>query len=617
VKLTRRQRSLLEAVCATFAPGGGAAEADAVLAELDGDQLRRADRLRVLLALTVLASRPATAAAGEGLRRFDRLSAEARERVLLRWARSRAPSRRALFHGLRRLVVGAAYAAEPAARPRWEAIGYPGPPGRVQAPPARLGPVAARGGLGCDVVVVGSGAGGGPAAAVLAQAGLDVIVVEAGGLHDAPEFDGGEVTGHRLLYRSIPVEDLAIGMVAGWCVGGGTLVNNASCFRTPEPLREEWGGLYREAAYGAALEEVWERLGVTTAESRPSPRDLALRRGLEALGWHAGVTPRNVRGCEQGLRCGFCGAGCPFRAKQSTLHTWLEDADAAGARLVPDTFVERIDLRAGAVVGVTATDDSRIAARAVVCAAGAVQTPALLRRSGLGNAELGRNLRLHPSTFVFGVLDEPVEPWGGTTQAVYSSELGDLDGRGHGVRYATVPLHPGFLARTAPWGSAAGHERTMRELARTVCVVLQVQDRDGGEVAVLRSGQPLVRFRLSARDREHVRAGVAGAARILEAAGARELYTAHGEPCRARGAAGLVERADALGYEPGRLAYGSVHVMGSAGLGTACDPLGRVPGAGDVVVCDGSLLPSAPGVNPMVTIEATALVVARALAARL
>jgi glycine/D-amino acid oxidase-like deaminating enzyme len=569
-----RQAAARRAVAATFAAPVAGEDPDAVGAALDIELAglsRGGDRVLTRLALTIL---------GPGA-----------ARRLPRWEHSRVPALRGAYHGLRKLTLAAAYApAEPAPRPvpRWAAIGYPGP----AAPPRPTARSAHRpaGDLSCDVVIAGSGAGGAAAAAVLAEAGLEVVVVERGG-HLG---DGPSASGNRLL-EAVTTRDRGIGVGSGACVGGGTVVNYSSCFRTPEPVRREWAALGAEAtagdAFDAALEAVWSRLEIGTDEGVVSPRDEALRRGLDALGWHHDLVPRNTRGCDPAT-CGSCGWGCPLGAKRSAPLTWLADATANGARIVDRARVERIEHRDGAVTGVvTRTGNGprlSIRARAVVCASGALHTPALLARSGLGPTTAA-GLRLHPCTFVYGQMAEPIEPWSGTMQAVWSGQHGDLDGEGHGVRYTTLPLHPGTLAQGAPFSSPTDHLELMRALPRTVSIVIQARDRDGGAVRTTRGGAPVADYVLSARDAAHLREGVAGATAILEAAGAQRIYTAP--------------------------AFGSVHPMASVPLaGPLLDALGRLRAAPGVAVCDASALPTAPGVNPMVTIQAVARVVAAALA---
>ena len=335
-----------------------------------------------------------------------------------------------------------------------------------------------------------------------------------------------------------------------------------------------------------------------------------------------------MQGCEEGVGCGFCGLGCPSGAKRSTLNTWLADAARAGTRILVNTAVDRVTFARGTATGVIARHGPtrspvRIRSRAVVCAAGAVHGPALLTRSGLGNAAIGRNLHLHPCTTVLGEFDCEVTPWTGTPQGIYSDQDQDLDGQGHGVRYATMPLHPGVLASLVPWRSARQHLEMMRALPRTCPVVVQARDRDAGMVRTGRGGHPVVDYRPSSYDISHLRIGIRNAARILQAAGAERIFTAHTRLCGTRAdLADLVRQTDAAGYGPGQCAYSSVHLMGSARMGgsaaeAVCDPDGRVYGTRNLVVCDASTFPTASGVNPMITVQASGWRSAQALASQL
>jgi choline dehydrogenase-like flavoprotein len=340
--------------------------------------------------------------------------------------------------------------------------------------------------------------------------------------------------------------------------------------------------------------------------------------------------PRNVRGCDQGKVCGYCGFGCRLGAKQSTLVTWLVDAQRDGARIVTDARAGRILVDGGTAHGVEAvTSDGRrltVSARAVAVACGALQTPVLLRRSGLGNEHVGRHLHLHPATAVLGTLPEETRPWEGSMQALYSDQHRDLDGEGYGLKYETAPVHPSLLAAFSAWDTAAEHQALMRKLPHVSAVGILLRDRSEGEVRVRRDGSRRVRYRLEPRDVEHVRRGVDGAAQILEAAGAEWIASSHQrlvayEPGRSS-RADFLRAADAVGYGPGRCVFYAFHLMGSARMGgspssSACDPDGNLRGTQGVTVVDGSTFPSASGVNPMVTIEAIAHLNASRLAARL
>jgi len=268
-----------------------------------------------------------------------------------------------------------------------------------------------------------------------------------------------------------------------------------------------------------------------------------------------------------------------------------------------------------------------VRARAVVAAAGAIQTPALLLRSGLRNRNVGRWLRLHPVTAVFGVFEDELRPWEGTMQARYSDEHADLDGAGHGVKYETGPMNPSQLLTFAPFRDARQHAELVAALPNTGVVGVIVRDRDSGRVRIDRDGLPIVEYRISPHDAAHARAGVVGGARILEAAGARRIYSSHVKLVEWRAARGdsldaFTRAGDAAGYASGRCAYVSFHIMGSARMGgspamSACNPDGETWEVRDLVVCDGSTFPTASGVNPMISIEALAHLNARRLAARL
>jgi choline dehydrogenase-like flavoprotein len=267
-----------------------------------------------------------------------------------------------------------------------------------------------------------------------------------------------------------------------------------------------------------------------------------------------------------------------------------------------------------------------VRARAVVTACGAIHTPPLLRRSGLQNQSIGKHLRLHPATVVWGVFDEEVRPWEGTMQAIYSDEHRFLD-EGYGVKYETAAIHPSLLVTFSPWRGGRDHARIMGALPNSVPIGVLLRDRDGGEVRVGRDGNPIVKYKLSGYDTGHVRKGVGGAAQILEAAGAQRIFTSHSElVAYDPGANGKREQfmrdADACGWDAGHCTYGSFHIMGSARMGgspatSACNPRGETWEVRNLYVCDGSAFPTASGVNPMISIEAIAHMNASALASSL
>lgn len=574
--------------------------------------------------------------------KFSSLTQDQREAFLLSLAHSSVPQKRVLAAMLRfGLLLGGYASPGPTGRsPRWDAIGYEAPFGvRPDASSRALSPlrVTADTSLSCDVVVVGAGAGGGTAAAVLAASGLDVVVIEAGEYNDDADLDGSEYTAFTRLYAAAPTfsAEGQIALMQGVGLGGGTVVNYTTSFRTPDDIREEWAAVgasqFAGDEYTRSLDAVSARLGINTDHQSPGVRDALLERGAKALGWHIEPTPRNVQGCEQDVECGRCGLGCRIGAKQSTAKTWLVDAAAAGARIVVGARVQRITTSGGLATGVEAvTSDGQrltVTSRAVVSAGGSLQTPALLRRSGLSNTNIGRYLRLHPATGVWSRYDEEVRPWTGPPQSRYSKEHRDLDGQAHGVIYETAPVTPAFGASLIPWHGAAAHAGLMRDLHNLAITAVIIRDRDPGHVTVGRDGEPVVHYRLSKHDAAHFHRGIVGAAEIAQAAGATEVLSPHTrrvsfEPGRRGSLEQFAADALAAGYAPGRVGMAALHIMGTARMGgnpatSATNPDGATWDIPNLVVADASCFPTASGVNPMVSIEAIAHMNATRLAAKL
>ncbi|WP_141798625.1 GMC family oxidoreductase [Nocardioides sp. SLBN-35] len=642
---TARQVRAMGLIADTFAPGGdgvpaptevGAHELALRIAEANP----RTGEVRQLRALLdAWDSRALGLALAGRPRRFSELDQSAREQVLLSLSDSRVGAKRVLFQGLKTASLLPYFMT--GGQALWDEMGYPGPLGVRADPPTpvvRPMPLTHDTTMSCDVVVVGSGAGGGTAAGVLAAAGLDVVVLEAGGLHDERHFDGSEETGFLELYALSPqsTAEGQVALLAGRGLGGGTVVNYSTSFRTPDRVREEWAGhgvpQFATGEYAASMDAVCTRLGVNTDHDKAAPRDAILERGARALGWDVGAMPRNVVGCDQDVECGRCGMGCRLGAKQSTAKTWLEDAAHAGARICTGVTVRTVTTsfgRATGIEGVTADGHRvQVRARAVVVAAGAIQTPALLQRSGLTNPNIGRHLRLHPATAVWGRMEEPVDGWVGAMQSRYVDALTDLDGDGYGVLFETAPLTPAFGTGFVNWRGAEDFRRRMNELRHTLGVAVIVRDRDpGGTVQVDRHGEPVVRYRLSPRDTDHLVQGLVGGARIAEAAGARWIASTHHRTVSyepgVRGSATTFEQdLRAAGAAPATLALAALHIMGSARMGgsrdtSAVDPDGRTWEVEGLYVADGSCFPTASGVNPMISIESIAHMTATRLAARM
>jgi long-chain-alcohol oxidase len=627
-----------------FATGALAADTPARVHGLIARLANPSDVARLRLLVALLGSRGANLAAGFGFRSFAEMDRDTREALLRSWAVSPIALKRAGFQALKRLchVAYFCWPVSDTRHPAWEAVGYPGPlPQPANAPQVLPTLTIDRDTtLDCEVVVVGSGAGGGVAAGVLAQAGRDVIVLEKGPNPSAPELTQieGDMLGELYLDGGLLMtQSGSMPILAGSCLGGGTAINWTTSFATPESVRNEWDDrsglrLFTGERFAASLDRVMARVNVGTEWTTPGRRDELLERGLSALGWDVHPIPRNVTGCREGLECGYCGYGCRHGAKNSTARTYLTDAAAAGARLVAHCEVERVVVTGGRATGVAARargPDGRlhhltVRARVVIAAGGAISTPVLLRRSGLGHHDIGRNLHLHPVSAVIGVFPERVEPWSGSLQTRYSNHLADMDGHGYGARFETGPLHFALPASAFGWESARQLREDVARLGHMGMVGILVRDRDTGRVAVSRAGRARVHYEISRYDARHMRRAIEAAAQVLAAAGATELLTLHTPPVRVRpgGAhwlSDMMARADAVGYRRCRMSYISFHQMASAAMGRDAGrgPVGETGETFEVrglYVADGSACPTSTGANPMISIMALADHVARAIA---
>src|SRR3989441_1685228 len=618
------QSPVLVAMADTFIGGMGHPGSPIRVAASMEETFRRlpseADRRRLRLIVGILSRRSGTFFLTGRPVPFHRWSREQRVRVMSSWSTSRITFRRQLFQVFKRLSLLAFLGdtEDDGTNPVWPEIGYPGP---VSAPPAtpksiRTTTLDGDTTLSCDAVVVGSGAGGGVVAAELSAAGKDVIVLEEGGYYNEADFNQLELAMMRKLYYQggfAATADAAIALIAGGCLGGGTVVNYTTSFRTPDWLREEWASRYGLRAfttdeYSASMDAVYERLGVNANHSRVSARERVLERGMRRLGWHTGYMPRNVQGGPPDERCGFFGSGCQIGAKQSTLKTYLMDAYRRRARIIVNCTVDRVLIEDGRAVGVRATVRQPempafpliVRSRAVVASAGAIATPALLQRSGLRSKAVGSGLRLHPSTAGSGIFDESIRPWEGTLQAVYSDEWINLDGQYHGVKLESGPMHPAILAHAIPWRDPTQYQRLMRLLPNMSVLAPLVRDHGGGRVTA-GDGAARVDHRPAADDLADLRHGIKAAVQVMEAGGAREIFTGQSadvayRPGQRGGIEGVMNEVDRHGYGPGQMGYFSFHQMGSSRMGN--DPATSVVGPDHeahtvkgLFVADGSAFP--------------------------
>ncbi|HSM01699.1 MAG TPA: GMC family oxidoreductase N-terminal domain-containing protein [Acidimicrobiia bacterium] len=567
---------------------------------------------------------------------------DVREDALRRMSRSPVRKVRQGFQALKALagILHANPAPGWDTWPLWEAMGYPGPHLPEPASPGTVRPITIEGDeeWECDVVVVGSGAGGGVAAAVLAGAGLDVVVLDRGPYRTPGEFGHREYEALGDLYLQgglASTSDGGIALIAGSALGGGTVVNYTTSFATPDRVRQEWDrvgglpGVFTGAEYEESSRVVQQRYGVNTEYGHPATRDRIMETGLRALGWHSAAMPRNVSGCDE-RACGWCGLGCRIGAKQSTLVTWLEDAHAEGARIVAEADVERIIISSARARGVIASVGAHrltVSARAIVAAAGALMTPVLLQRSGLNGPTVGSGLRLHPATVVWGRFTDRVDPWTGVMQSRYSDQFADLDGTGYGFRFETAPVHPTLVPLLWGWDGGERFAADFADLGHWSPIGILLHDRGSGRVKARSDGSASWNYRFDRRDLDAVGIGIARAAEVLAAAGAEEIMASTLAPIRWRPADGgspdqFADDVRRFGLGPNRTVYLSFHQMGSAAMGahrrsSAIDGDNQSHHVRDLYVMDGSAFPTASGVNPMISISTIAHRAATRLARRM
>jgi len=497
-----------------------------------------------------------------------------------------------------------------------------------------------------DVVIVGSGAGGGTVAEILSGAGLKVMIVEEGPLATSSDFHMLESEAYPQLYQesaSRKTRDKAITILQGRCVGGGTTVNWTSSFRTPAATLDYWAREFAITGFGSSdlapwFERMEARLGIAPWAVAPNANNEALRRGAQALRLSSGVIRRNVRGC---WNLGYCGLGCPTNAKQSMLLTTIPAALSRGATLLTRTRAWKLE-RAGdriaslSCIGLdqrgTDPTERRINVRAktFVAAAGAIGTPALLKRSEAPDPHgvVGKRTFLHPTVVSMALMPDRVDGFAGAPQTVYSDHFLDsvrLDGP-IGYKLEAPPLHPVLVATTLP-GFGVGNARWMREFPHMQVVIALMRDgfhaqSQGGSVALRSDGTPVLDYPLNDYLWDGARRALLSMAEIQFAAGGVTVMPLHSSGALFSNWRDAKSGIGGLELAPLVTPVVSAHVMGGCALGSkpersSVDLTGRYHHLDNLYVMDGSLFPTSLGANPQLTIYAVAAKLGSGLAERL
>lgn len=497
-----------------------------------------------------------------------------------------------------------------------------------------------------DVVIVGSGAGGGTSAEILSAAGLRVLIVEEGPLKTSTDFRMQEHDAYPALYQEgigRMSKDGAVTILQGRAVGGTTLINWTSCFRTPDATLEHWAREHGVVGLSTAEMAPWfermeQRLGVQPWAMPPNANNEVIRAGCEKLGYHWAVIPRNVKGC---WNLGYCGMGCPTNAKQSMLVTTLPATLEQGGELLYLARAQRLLIEGDRVVGLECRGmDARcvepsgrrilVKARHYLLAGGGINTPGLLMRSDAPDPyqRTGKRTYLHLVNFSAAQFEQVINPFYGAPQSVYSDHFQWDDGVAGRMSYKleVPPLHPA-LASTLLGRFGVDNALRMEQLPNTNMMLALMRDGfhpDSAEGTVeLRSDDtPVLDYRITDYTWDGLRRAFHHMAEIQFAAGAKAVLPLHADARYVTTLTKAREMIDKLPMERYRVRLGCAHVMGGCAMGedprrAVVDSLGRHHQLENLSIHDGSLFPTSIGANPQLSIYALSAKLSAGLVQRL
>ena len=486
-----------------------------------------------------------------------------------------------------------------------------------------------------DVCVIGSGAGGAVAGAVLAEGGREVVILEQGAYQTASDFNQREDTMLPRLFEDAGMratEDGGVAILQGRGVGGSTVHNLCYCFRAPLPILEQWSERYGVTGLSnldGSFERVEAGLHVQPIlEEELDPLNRAIRRGADLLGYHGLVAKHNRVGC---VRSGYCILGCAYDAKKSMLVTYVPRATQAGAQLWSDCRAGRIEVGASMHrVHATVLDpqgrphgELLVEARVVVCSAGAIATPLLLLESRIGeqSGQVGQNLHLHPSVIASGIFAETLHAYYGIPQAYYIDEFIDLE-RDPNTGTILMPIGgpPVLTAANLP-GIGRELYGYLRELPRIGGLLVLLHDQSSGAVLRGSGGRPRIRYQLDPGDRRQLVEGLKHVVEVLWASGSeRVLVPYRNEPLVLRPRDGLAQ-IDQRGIVLGEIPVASTHPQSTCRMGgdpsvSVVDSYGEVHDTPRVFIADMSVFPTSLGAPPQITTAALADRTARSILER-
>jgi choline dehydrogenase-like flavoprotein len=498
--------------------------------------------------------------------------------------------------------------------------------------------------LSCDVAIVGSGAGAGITAELLTQAGLQVVLIEEGPLKSSSDFRQLESEAYPTLYQESAgrkTADKAITILQGRCVGGSTTVNWTSSFRTPPATLQFWQQHFGLATFDEAAMAPWfaqaeTRLNIGPWLTPANRNNDVLQAGAKRLGITVAGIERNVKGC---WNLGSCGMGCPTNAKQSMLVTTIPAALDRGATLLVQTRAEAFVVGHGQVQSLVCTPVAdngapaagakplHIVARHFVVAGGAINSPALLMRSGVPDPHrlLGKRTFLHPVVISAATFADRIEAWDGAPQTLYSDHFlhaHPVDGP-MGYKLEAPPMHPVIVSTTLT-GHGQAQAVQLKQFPHTQGLLALLRDgfhpeSPGGTVQLRSDGSPVLDYPLNDYVMDGARRALLSMAEIQFAAGARQVRPVHELAGEYATWAQAREAILALPMKPLLTRVVSAHVMGGCAMaGDERRGVVRPDGVhwqlANLSVHDGSLFPTSIGANPQLSVYGVANRLATALA---
>lgn len=498
-----------------------------------------------------------------------------------------------------------------------------------------------------DVVIIGTGAGGATAAEILSQTGLRVLMLEEGPLKTAANFkDMDEARAFAELYQEgggRATSDGAIAILQGRSVGGTTVVNWTSSFRTPPETLKHWADAHEVKGHGVEDMQPWfdkmeQRLGIAPWAMPPNANNNVLKNGSEKLGWEWHVIPRNVRGC---WNTGYCGMGCPINAKQSMLVSTIPSALANGAELIHHLSVRKLHFDNGTVTSLLAEalDPTglkvtgvkvEVRARHYILAGGAINTPALLLRSGAPDpyGRVGLRSCIHPVPFTVATMPDRIDPFYGAPQSIASDHFQWKDGATGpmGYKLEVAPLFPGLSASLfGTIGEPLKQELAQLPKMNAMLALLRdgfVEESPGGRIRIDDNGYPLFDYDVSDYVWDGVRRAYLSMAEAQFAAGATQVKAVHLDSPYYSSWAQARAAIEDLRYEKFKVALFTAHLMGGCSM-SENEKLGVVNSAGryhqveNLSIFDGSVFPTSIGANPQLSIYGMTAQNATALASAL